>query len=211
MKRRWAICEETNCNEHKLVCSYCHFVADSYCEKHYDKSKMIKIGDEYYCRITKTVNSQVSKLITYHTGSLSKCYYSAKCEMCKKKSISADCRGPSNFHDDNCKKLRFSRQCSDCAKWTIGLDKIERCPDCHEIYKQKHTCVKCSSYTDTKFKCHVCENNFCEKCDKMTVIDISPTKLYGYGYDTYVCERRCKKCMKGHTVESVQDYYRRYC
>ena len=70
---------------------------------------------------------------------------------------------------------------------------------------RKKTCRMCCKIKQTTYTCLSCNARFCDDCNKVTTIDISPMTLFGYGYAIASYKHMCKKCMNGRTVSDIQD------
>jgi hypothetical protein len=105
-------------------------------------------------------------------------------------------------------------KCADCTELLeICVDNHYRCSggneECKNTYDTGHTCSRCTIVNPTTQRCSECRGRFCDGCNPITNIDISPTTLHGHGRLIRRTTFWCRDCMADRTVAQIQDLYRR--
>ena len=103
-------------------------------------------------------------------------------------------------------------KCAACTELLeICVDNHYRCGGagpCKAQYDTHHTCSRCTTVQSTTQTCKKCQEKFCQGCNPVVSIDISPVTLHGRGHLIRKTTFWCSECMEGRTVAQIQDLYR---
>jgi hypothetical protein len=97
-----------------------------------------------------------------------------------------------------------------CKRHTLWKKNIHGATDPNEaickLCQDECTCVKCHEISMTTAQCHECSKQFCNSCNPVITVNLSPMVLYsGVQPAIAVYRKFCHTCLAGRTVEDIQN------
>lgn len=197
-------CQVEGCVNHKNVCRGCRQADPEACSEHVNPDSYEKVGPFMVHKIRPSDSPHIRhpctlKLCTtcwtetpvscagpdIRFDGMSKCAQDPKCTLC----LGSGCS-------------YCASTCAKCRGWKTPT----RCDECAAAFAKDHTCIDCSTVTETLWTCH--GHRACTTCMPYVNVDISPMTLFPGRSGTLAyasCERICKKCMEKTTVKAIQD------
>lgn len=152
-----------------------------------------KISDILYCY----KHSIFINKYTYKGASIylcTKCKYKY-CSLCNSSMIGKCKECNYNLSDMKCDSH------TNCKTIIKDNETIFLCNPC----QTKKICYKCKKYNSNTKECHDCYKSFCNDCNKVFIIDISPGALFPDRIVHMIAKIKsiCTKCMNGRTIDDI--------